>query len=188
MRRRRMHSRLQTIAGSLLIVTVVSACESWGPAESVTSPSNDPALTASIYVPIVSTNGATPEKVPFIPFRCASGLRYTGPLDIAMTAGDDVNLNKVRIRLVTTSEQSSSGASTKTEHASNTFDEDDLKSAFGSTQIPGGTVRTFRFRTDLACGQATAEFVAADIQFTEKSGRRNTITVTAPFESAIDVG
>jgi hypothetical protein len=188
MRRRWMRNRLQTIAGSLLIVTAVSACESWGPAESVTSPSNDPALTASIYVPIVSTNGATPPEVPFIPFRCASGLRFTGPVDIAMTAGNDVNLNKVTIRLVTTPGQSSSGTSTMTEHAGNTFTEDDLKSAFGSTQIPGGIVRTFRFRTDLACGQATAEAVAADIQFREKSGRRNTITVTAPFESAIDLG
>jgi hypothetical protein len=164
----------------------MSACEGWGPHDTVTSPSNDPALTATISAPIVSTNGATTPEVHFIPFRCSSGVQFTGPLDIAMTAGDNVDLHKVTIRLGNTSVFGQASGSVAVQTA-NTFDSDDLASAFGSTQIPGGTVRTFRFRTDLSCGLTAAEFVAADIQFKEVSGRRNSITVTAPFGSAIDL-
>jgi hypothetical protein len=160
---------LQKIAVGLVIVTAMSACEGWGPQDTVTSPSSDPALTAAISVPIISTNGEI-TAVQFIPFRCSNGMQFTGPLDIAMTAGQEVDLHEVTIRLA---------------QAANTFDSDDLASAFGSTQIPGGTVRTLRFRTDLPCGGTAPEFVAAVIQFTEGSGRRNSITVTAPFGSEI---
>ena len=167
---------LRKIAVGLVMITAMSACEGWGPQDTVTSPSGDPALTASISVPIISTNGAT-TSVQFIPFRCSNGMQFTGPLDISMTAGQEVDLHEVTIRL--------SQASSTFAQASNTFDDDDLAEAFGSTQIPGGTVRTFRFRTDLRCGSTPAEFVAADIEFREVSGRRNSITVTAPFGSEI---
>ena len=177
---------LRKIAGGLVLVTAMSACESWEPHDMVTSPSDDPALTASISVPIVSTNTETKPVVNFIPFRCSSGVQFTGPLDIAMTAGHNVDLHKVTIRLGNTPLFGQPSGSVAVQ-AGNTFDDDDLKSAFGSTQIPGGTVRTFRFRTDLSCATA-AEFVAADIQFMEVSGRKNSITVTAPFGSAIDLG
>ena len=183
--KRTLRDGLQKIAGGLVLVTAMSACESWGPHDMVTSPSGDPALTASISVPIVSTNGTTP-MVNFIPFRCSSGVQFTGPLDIAMTAGHNVDLHKVTIRLGNTPRFGQTSGFVVVQ-AGNTFDDDDLKSAFGSTQIPGGTVRTFRFRTDLSCATA-AEFVAADIQFMELSGRKNSITVTAPFGSAIDLG
>ena len=163
----------------------MSGCEGWGPHDTVTSPSNDTALIASMSAPIISPNGETAPSVRVIPFRCSIGAQFTAPLDITMTAGHDVNLHKVTIRLVGTSavEQSSGPV-----QATNTFDSDDLASAFGTTQILGGTVRTLRFRTDLSCGRTNAEFVAADIQFTELSGLQNSITVTAPFASATDLG
>jgi hypothetical protein len=175
---------LQRIAGGLVIVTFMSACDTWGPHDAVTSPSNDPALTASISVPVISTNGETRPAVHFIPFRCTNGMQFTGPLDIAMTAGHNVDLHKVTIRLVNTPLV---GQLSGAVQATNFFDSDELASAFGSTQIPGGTVRTLRFRTDLSCGRTDPDFVAADIQFMEVSGRRNSITVTAPFGSAIDL-
>ena len=176
---------LQKIAGGLVIVTAVSACENWGPHDSVTSPSNDPALMASISVPTISPSGQTTASVRFIPFRCSIGTQFTGPLDIVMTASHDVDLHEVTIRLVGTSV---TGRTSGPVQSVNSFDSDDLASAFGSTQIPGGTVKTFRFRTDLSCGDTPAGFVAADIQFREVSGRRNSITVTAPFGSGIDLG
>jgi hypothetical protein len=184
-RRFRKRGRLQKIAGGLVMVTAVSACEGWGPHDSVTSPSNDPALMATISAPTISTNGETTSSVRLIPFRCSVGTQFTGPLDIVMTAGQNVDLHEVTIRLVGTSV---SGQTSGILQSTNSFDSDDLVSAFGSTQIPGGTVKTFRFRTDLSCGRQSAEFVAADIQFREVSGRRNSITVTAPFASAIDLG
>ncbi|MGH9238216.1 MAG: hypothetical protein ACRD3G_09275 [Vicinamibacterales bacterium] len=173
---------LHTMASGLVIVTTVSACEGWGPHDTVTSPLADPSLIASISVPIISTSGEATQPVRFIPFRCSSGAEFTGPLDITMTAGSDVELHEVRIRLAGTSFRETSGSSIQ---AGNSFDSDDLASVFGTNQIPGGTVRTFRFRTDLSCGPTPAEFVAADIEFTEVSGRRNSITVTAPFGSEI---
>jgi hypothetical protein len=115
-------------------------------------------------------------------------VQFTGPLDIAMTAGQNVDLHRVTIRLATTTPVLVETTGFVAVHASNTFNNEDLASAFGSTQIPGGTVRTFRFRTDLSCGRGVAEFVAADIQFREISGRQNSITVTAPFGSALDFG
>jgi len=100
-----------------------------------------------------------------------------------MTAGDDVDLHKVTIQLgdpVVLDQPSSVVKS------GNTFDSDDLARAFGSTQIRGGTVRTFRFRTDLSCSRVPEEFVSAIIQYRESSGQKNSLTVTAPFGSAID--
>jgi len=173
---------LHTVASGLLIVVAVSACDGWGPHDSVTSPLTDPSLIASISVPIISMSGETTQSVRFIPFRCSSGIRFTGPLDITMSAGSDVELHEIRIRLASTSLLGSSGSSVQT---GNSFDNDDLASAFGTNQIPGGTVRTYRFRTDLSCGETPAEFVAADIDFREASGRRNSITVTAPLGSEI---
>ena len=171
---------LHQMAIVLAIVTTVSGCEGWGPHDTITSPLADPSLIASISVPIISTSGEATQSVRFIPFRCSSGAEFTGPLDITMTAGSDVELHEVRIRLGTSFSQTS-GSSIQ---AGNSFDSDELASVFGTNQIPGGTVRTFRFRTDLRCG-TTADFVAADIAFMEVSGRRNSITVTAPFGSEI---
>ncbi len=122
-------------------------------------------------------------SIPFIPFRCSAGTRFSGPLDIAMTAGDDVDLHKVTIRLGNPLETVPPGSVMV---AGQSFDRDDLANAFGSTQIPGGTVRTFRFRTELSCGRIPEEFVAAVIEFREASGEKNSLTVTAPFGSAID--
>ena len=173
---------LNKIASGLVIVTTVSACEGWGPQNTVTSPLADPSLIASISVPIIATTGETAQSVRFIPFRCSSGAEFTGPLDITMTAGSDVELHEVRIRLAGTSFLQPSASSVQ---AGNSFDSDDLASVFGTNQIAGGTVRTFRFRTDLSCGATPVEFVAADIEFREASGRRNSITVTAPFGSEI---
>jgi len=180
-----MRDGLVAIAAGLIMVTATAACDTWGPHDGVTSPSSDPALTASISVPIASTNGTTPPSVQFIPFRCSNGLRFTGPLDITMTAGQNVDLHQVTIRL---SNAAAQGQSPGVFGASDSFDDDELASAFGSTQISGGTVRTLRFRTDLWCGPNGADFVAAEIQFREASGQRNSITVTAPFGSAIDLG
>ena len=174
---------LLKMASGLVIVTTVSACEGWGPHDTITSPLADPSLIASISVPIISTSGEATQLVRFIPFRCSSGAEFTGPLDITMTAGSDVELHEVSIRLAGTSFRETSGSSIQ---AGNSFDSDDLASVFGTNQIPGGTVRTFRFRTDLRCGSTPAEFIAADIEFMEVSGRRNSITVTAPFGSEID--
>ena len=173
---------LHKVASGLVIVTTVSACEGWGPQNTITSPLADPSLIASISVPIISTSGEATQSVRFIPFRCSSGVEFTGPLDITMTAGSDVELHEVKIRLAGTSFRETSGSSIQ---AGNSFDSDDLASVFGTNQIPGGTVRTFRLRTDLRCGSTPAEFVAADIEFREVSGRRNSITVTAPFGSEI---
>ena len=182
---------LEKVAAGLVIVAAVSACEGWGPRNTVTSPSNDPALLASISVPIISAAGDTIRSVPFVPFRCSPGIQFSGPLDIAMTAGDDVNLHQVTIQLGTplVLEQPERDVQAgSVVRGGNTFDSDDLAAAFGSTQIRGGTVRTFRFRTDLACGRIPDEFVSAVIQFREASGEKNSLTVTAPFGSAIDSG
>ena len=183
-RRLTKRGRFRQLAGGLAIAAAMSACDSWAPHDTVTSPSNDPSLTASITVPVISPTGET-TSVHFVPFRCANGMRFTGPLDIAMTAVHNVDLHKVMIRLGTASVPGQpSGIAGQT----NSFDSDDLASAFGSTQISAGTVRTLRFRTDLFCGQTAPNFVAAEIQFTEGSGERNSITVTAPFGSAVDAG
>jgi hypothetical protein len=168
--------------GGLVIVTAVSACEGWGARDTVTSPLTDPSLIASISVPIISPSGETTQSVPFIPFRCSNGTEFTGPLDITMTAGADVELHEVRIRLTGTSVREPSSSSIRAGHS---FDSDELASAFGTNQIPGGTFRTFRFRTDLSCGDAPTQFVVADIEFREVSGERSRITVTAPFGSEI---
>jgi hypothetical protein len=151
----------------------------------VTAPSEDP-LTAWITAPRV--NGTdTNVLAHVIPFRCSADLQFTGPLDVTMTASEDVKLHDVVFRLVNESEtgtpvESASTAAPGSEWT-NTFDEDDIRSAFGSIQIPGGTAKTYRFRTNLTCPRSVPEAVAASIRFVEFSGKKNTITVTAPFET-----
>ena len=59
---------LHEIAGGLVIVTAVSACDRWGPHDSVTSPSSDPALIASISVPTISPSGRQQRRSASYPF------------------------------------------------------------------------------------------------------------------------
>ena len=153
----------------------LTACDSWGPEQSVTAPSDDPGLLASISspVPLVRDTRVVGDLIPFV---CSNDGRFTGPLDISLTAAHDVNLNQVTLRLVHLGFAASS---------TNRFDEEDLAEAFGSTEIRGGTVRTLRFRTRLPCGLQVPESVAADIRFVEFSGRQNTVTATALFVSHI---
>jgi hypothetical protein len=183
MRRRRLgglrESGLRTIAGlfaAAAIAIAAAGCDSWGADKMVTSPSDDPALIATIKspVPAVADTRIVGDLIPFV---CSSDGQFTGPLDITMTAAHDVDLDEVAIRLVRLGEGFSS--------STNRFDEDDLAEAFGTTQIPGGTVRTFRFRTRLACGRQVPESVAADIRFVDFSGHKNSITVSALFVSQI---
>lgn len=177
----------QTIVCALaatVIVIALPACDTWGPDKSVTSPSDDPTLTASISAPVTTVGPDTRLVGDLIPFHCSTDMQFTGPVDIAMTAAHDVDLNQVTLRLVHTPE---SGAGTFSAQAVNTFSQEDLASAFGSTQIPGGTVRSFRFRTELACGRQIPQSVEADIRFVEVSGRKNSITVTALFVSEVGV-
>ena len=86
------------VAAALLAMTL-SACSEWGPHETVASPSDDPALAATIRPPLLQTIG-TPNLVDQPTFACSQGLQFTGPLDLAITAGQDVDLNQVAIRLV----------------------------------------------------------------------------------------
>src|SRR5262245_19507 len=86
------------VAATLLAVTV-SACNEWGPHETVASPSSDPSLTATIRPPLLQTIG-DPNLVNQPTFACSQGMQFTGPLDISMTAGEDVDVNQVSIRLV----------------------------------------------------------------------------------------
>ena len=169
MRRRWMYG----VTATLLAMTL-SACNEWGPHETVASPSDDPSLTATIRPPLLQTIG-DPNLVDQPTFACSQGNQFTGPLDIAMTAGQNVDVNQVAIRLV-------DGTFTMDV---NTFSHDDLTEGFGSTEIPSGTVKTFRFHTRLRCGVRTPQSVAADIRFQESSGRKNSITVSTPFESTV---
>jgi len=161
------------VAATLLAMTV-SACNEWGPHETVASPSNDPSLTATIRPPLLQTIG-DPNLVNQPTFACSQSMQFTGPLDISMTAGEDVDVNQVSIRLV-------DGSLTLDV---NTFSHEDLTEGFGSTQIPSGTIKTFRFHTSLRCGVRPPQSVAADIRFQEASGRKNSITVSVPFESIV---
>jgi hypothetical protein len=157
------------------LAMTLSACSQWGPHESVASPSSDPSLTATIRPPLLQTIG-DPNLVDQPTFACSQGLQFTGPLDISMTAGHDVDLNQVAIRLV----------DRMLTLDVNTFSHEDLTEGFGTTEIPSGTIRTFRFHTRLRCGALRQpESVAADIQFREASGRKNSITVSVPFESTV---
>ena len=164
------------VAATLLVMTL-SACDEWGPHETVASPSNDPSLTASIRPPLLQTIG-DPNLVDQPTFACSQGMQFTGPLDIAMTAGHDVDVHQVSIRLV-------DGPLTLDV---NTFSHEDLTEGFGPTQIPSGTIKIFRFHTRLRCGLRTPQSVAADIRFQESSGRKNSLTVSVPFESLFVIG
>jgi hypothetical protein len=53
--------------------------------------------------------------------------------------------------------------------------------------IPARTIKTFRFHTRLRCGPRPPQTVAADIRFQEASGRKNTVTVSASFQSILVV-
>jgi hypothetical protein len=157
----------------------LSACSDWGPHESVAAPSNDPSLTASIRAPLLQTLGDQDlfDQIDQTTFGCPSrNGRFTGPLDIVMTAGLDVDLHEVELRLLD---------ETRMLLDQNEFSDDELSKAFGTTVIPGGTIRTFRFHTDLWCGRGLPQFVVADIRFFEASGRKNSISVSTPFESVV---
>jgi hypothetical protein len=164
------------VLAAMLAITV-SACSEWGPHESVAAPSNDPSLTASIRAPLLQTVGDQ-DLVDQTNLACSRNGRFTGPLDVVMTAGQDVDLHEVDLRLLDESRRFLD---------ENEFDHDDLAKAFGTTVIPGGTFRTFRFHTDLWCGRGVPQVVVADIKFTETSGRKNTISVSTPFEAIVVV-
>lgn len=177
-----MTRRWLTGLAAVFLAVAVSACNEWGPHESVASPSNDPSLAATIRSPLLQTIGdQNTNALPEGQFACSQNNRFTGPLDISMTAGQNVDLHEVEIRLL------DSTLPTALTTDVDDFSRDDLQSAFGTTQIPGGTVQTFRFHTDLRCGLRPPQAVAADIKFTEASGRKNSITVTAPFTSTVIV-
>jgi hypothetical protein len=165
------------------MVASLSACEGWGPHETVASPSGDPTLRATIITP-----ATTVELVPGLPeparsFQCSVGMDFTGPVDIAMTAGQDVDLHSVTITLVDNTGQRSLGG--LAQPFSNTFDEKDLGSVFGTTRLPAGTSRTLTFHTRLPCGSQVPDTVTADIRFLEASGRKNSVMVAAPFASFV---
>lgn len=163
---------------ALSIVTCVSACEGWGPHETVSSPSDDPSLTATIRAPLLQTVGdANLLNQPM--FACSLDREFTGPLDITMTAGQNVDLNSVSIWLLDNALPSTSDV--------NMFSHNDLQEDFVTTQVPAGTIRTLRFHTRLRCGLRTPQSVAAEIRFIEASGRKNSITVTTPFQSTVVV-
>ncbi len=159
-----------------LVALTLSACDTWGPHESVSSPSQDPSLTAAIRAPLIQTLGV--DDFEATRMACTRNNRFTGPVDILMTAGQDVDLHEVHLRLLDEAQKFVD---------QDEFDHDDLAGAFGTTVIPGGTVRTFRFHTNLSCGRGQPRFVEADIDFTEASGRKNTVSVSTPFESVLVV-
>lgn len=159
-----------------LVALTLYACDTWGPHESVSSPSDDPSLTAAIRAPLLQTLGD--DDFEAIRMACSRNNRFTGPLDIVMTAGQDVDLHEVHLRLLDEAQRFLD---------QDEFSEDDLAGAFGTTVIPGGTVRTFRFHTNLSCGRGQPTFVEADIEFTEASGRKNSISISTPFESVVVV-
>jgi hypothetical protein len=177
-----MARRWLTGVATLFLAVAVSACNEWGPHESVASPSNDPSLTATIRSPLLQTIGEqNTNALPEGQFACSQDNLFTGPIDIVMTAGQSVNLHEVDVRLL----DSTSPTALATDVDS--FDDNDLRSAFGTTQLPAGTVQTFRFHTDLRCGLRPPQAVAADIKFIEASGQKNSVTVTAPFTSTVIV-
>src|SRR5437899_3321324 len=129
-----------------LFVMTLSACNEWGPHETVASPSDDPALTATIRAPLLQTIGDNNNVLEQPMFACSLDGQFTGPLDIAMTAGQDVDLNSVLIWL-----QDNTTIVTVTTDV-NTFSHNDLQEDFVTTDIPAGTLRTLRFHTRLRCG------------------------------------
>src|SRR5262245_35281419 len=158
-----------------VLAMTLAACNEWGPHESVAAPSNDPSLTASIRAPLLQTV-ADQNLFDQTRLACSRNGRFTGPLDVVMTAGLDVDLHEVELRLLDAN---------LTLLDENDFDQDDLVQAFGTTVIPGGTIKTFRFHTDLACGRGLPAFVVADIKFIEASGRKNSLSVSTPFDSIV---
>src|SRR5262245_63389830 len=82
-----------------LAAMTLSACNEWGPHETVASPSNDPSLTATIRPPLLQTIG-DPNLTDQPTFACSRGNQFTGPLDVSMTAGHDVDVHQVAIRLI----------------------------------------------------------------------------------------
>lgn len=172
-----MWRRSMTGVAAALLAMTLSACSEWGPHETVASPSDDPSLTATIRPPLLQTIEDT-NLLNQPTFACSQGQQFTGPLDIAMTAGHDVDVNQVAIRLV----------DRMLTLDVNTFSHEDLTEGFGTTLISSGTIRTFRFHTRLRCGLRPPESVAADIRFQEASGRKNSITVSVPFESTVLIG
>jgi hypothetical protein len=144
----------------------------------VASPSDDPSLTASIRAPLIQTVGDTTNLIEQPMFASSLDGQFTGPLDIAMTAGQNVDLNSVSIWLM-------DGVSVSPDV--NTFSHEDLLEDFVTTGIPAGTIRTLRFHTSLRCGLRTPQSVAAEIRFVEASGRKNSITVTTPFQTTVIV-
>jgi len=154
----------------------LSACNEWGPHQSVTAPSNDPSLTAAIRPPLLQTAGNqnTLDQTILV---CSQNGQFTGPLDVVMTAGHDVNVQEVDLSLLD-----------QAQHLldQNEFSHDELAQAFGTTVIPGGTITTFRFHTDLWCGRQP-QFVEADIKFIETSGLKNSISVIRPFQPVVIV-
>ena len=160
------------------VVMVLSACSEWGPHETVASPSDDPSLTASIRLPLLQTVGVDQNLVsPQPAFVCSRDNQFTGPVDVVMTAGQDVDVHQVTIRLV-------DGTFTTD---SNTFSHEDLEEGFGPTQIPAGTIRTFRFHTRLRCGLQAPQVVAADVRFLEASGRKNSTSVSVRLDATVIV-
>src|SRR5262245_4091646 len=132
-----------------VLAMTLAACNEWGPHESVAAPSNDPSLTASIRAPLLQTV-ADQNLFDQTRLACSRNGRFTGPLDVVMTAGLDVDLHEVELRLLDESRRFLD---------ENEFDHDDLAKAFGTTVIPGGTFRTFRFHTDLWCGRGVPQVV-----------------------------
>jgi hypothetical protein len=141
----------------------------------VTSPSDDPALIASIKSPAPAV-GDTRIVGDLIPFVCSSDGQFTGPLDITMTAAHDVDLDEVALRLVRLGRllrHRRTGSRTRTspersERPRSPGNGQDL-------QIPYAT----------PCGRQVPESVAADIRFEDFSGHKNSITVSALFVSQI---
>jgi hypothetical protein len=163
-----------------LCVMTLSACNEWGPHQTVASPSDDPSLTATIRAPLLQTIGDNNNVLEQPMFNCSLDGQFTGPLDIAMTAGQNVDLNSVLIWL------NDSTISVITPDV-NTFSHDDLQEDFVTTEIPAGTIRTLRFHTRLRCGIRTPQSVGAEIRFVEASGRKNSISITTPFQPAVVV-
>src|SRR5262245_23694042 len=164
------------LAAACLVMTL-SACNEWGPHQTVASPSDDPSLAAAIRLPLLQTVGDNNIVSPQPTFVCSQNNQFTGPVDVVMTAGQDVDLHQVTIRLV-------DGTFTDD---SNKFTHEDLAEDFVQTQIPAGTVRTFRFHTRLRCGLRIPEIVAADIRFIEASGRKNSVTVSVRLDTTVIV-
>src|SRR5262245_14199465 len=172
-----------TVLATTLLAITLSACNEWGPHESVSSPSDDPALTASIRAPLLQTIGdnTTNNLLEQPMFACSLDGQFTGPIDIVMTAGQNVDLHSVSIWLLDSTIFSISSTDV------NTFSHEDLQEDFVTTEIPAGTLRTLRFHTRLRCGVRAPQSVAAEIRFTEASGRKNSVNVITPFQTTVVV-